>query len=269
MKISTLGPEGTFSHEAALKVNKKEEIILERNVWDIFETLSEGKAGLGVVPIENSVSGTVGMALDALLEFDLNIVSEEILQIRHNLANSSSTADIKDIFTTEQAYEQCVKFLRKSLPDARIIETSSNAQSAKLLKESGSKSKAAIIPEFAAKIYGLKIIKKNIQDSRFNVTRFIVISKKESKKSGNDRTSIFIYPQVDKAGLLYSLLGEFAKRNINLTKIESRPSKGKLGDYVFFIEMQGHKSEKKIQDAFAEIEKNFFLKVAGSYERKY
>ncbi len=269
MKISTLGPKGTFSHEASLKVNKQAEILFENNVWDIFETVSEGKANIGVVPIENSVSGTVPLALDALLEFDLNIVGEEVLQIRHNLANSSSASDIKEIFTTEQAYEQCVKFLRKNLQDVNIIETSSNAQSAKLLKESNNKSKAAIVPEFAAKIYGLKIIKKNIQDSKFNVTRFLIISKKETKETGNDRTSIFIYPQVDKAGLLYNLLGEFAKRSINLTKIESRPSKGKLGDYIFFIEMQGHKSEKKIQDAFSMIEKNFFLKVAGSYERKY
>jgi len=131
------------------------------------------------------------------------------------------------------------------------------------------KSKSAITSEIASKLYGLRIIKSNIQDNKFNVTRFIVVAKESTKKTARDRTSIAIYPQVDRPGLLYELLGEFAKRKINLTKIESRPSKGKLGDYVFFIDLQGHKDEKKIKDAFHMIEKSSFLKVLGSYPRKY
>ncbi len=269
MKISTLGPEGTFSHEAVLKHDKSAKIIFEKTIWDVFEAVDSGKASEGVVPIENSVSGTVGQTMDALMEFELNIVAEEILPIKHNLAGAGKISGIKEIYTHPQTYEQCLHFLRENKIESKLIMTNSNSESAELLMKGNSKSRAAIVPEIAAKIYELKIIKKDIQDNKFNVTRFIVISKKEAKKTGYDRTSIAIYPQADRPGLLYELLGEFAKRNINLTKIESRPSKGKLGDYVFFIDLQGHRSEKSIKEAFGEIEKSFFLKVLGSYPRRY
>lgn len=273
MKIATLGPEGTFSHEAVLRYNKSAKIMFEKTVWDVFETVDSNNAEIGVVPIENSVSGTVGLTLDALMEFNLNIITEEVLPVRHNLAVFGKVDKIKEIYVNPQTYEQCELFIRKNFPKAEIIETSSNGQSAKLLKEERhspkTKSRAAIVPEIAAKIYGLRMIKKDIQDNKFNVTRFIAISKKSAKRTGYDRTSIAIYPQVDRPGLLYELLGEFAKRDINLTKIESRPSKGKLGDYIFYIDLQGHKTEKLIKEAFSAIERNFFLKILGSYARRY
>jgi prephenate dehydratase len=159
--------------------------------------------------------------------------------------------------------------LRENVPGADVIHTSSNGKSAELLAKSKKKDKAAIVPKLAAEKYHLKILKEAIQDSKFNVTRFIVIGENCARKTGKDRTSIAIYPQVDRPGLLYELLGEFAKRRINLTKIESRPSKGKLGDYLFFIDMQGHEDEKRIKDSFSVIKKSFFLKVLGSYPRKY
>ena len=268
IKIATLGPEGTFSHEAALKY-KKADIIFKKTVWDVFEAVNSNKVDEGIVPIENSVSGTVGLTLDSLMQFDLNIIAEEILPIRHNLAGYGPIKDIKTIYAHPQSYEQCERFIRNNFQDAEIIETASNGISAKIIAQKKDKSRAAIIPKIAAEIYNLKIIKKEVQDSKFNITRFIVISKKEAKKTGYDRTSIAIYPQIDKPGLLYSMLGEFAKRNINLTKIESRPSKGKLGDYIFFIDLQGHKSEDKVNEAFEAIERSFFLKILGSYPRKY
>ena len=112
-------------------------------------------------------------------------------------------------------------------------------------------------------------MKKDVQDNRFNVTRFFVISESDSKRTGYDRTSIAIYPQIDRPGLLYEMLGEFAKRNINLTKIESRPSKGKLGDYIFYIDFEGHKSEKNVSEALKELEEMAFVTILGSYHRKY
>jgi len=268
-KIATLGPAGTFSHEAVLKYNRKAEIIFENTIWDVFEAVAENEVDEGIVPIENSVSGTVGITTDSLMEFDLNIIAEIILPINHNLVGHDGVKEIKTLYVHPSTYEQCEKFIRKNLPDVKIIPTSSNAASAKVIAKQQDKTKAAIVPKEAIEIYKLKTIKKNIQDNKFNVTRFIVISKKQTKKTNRDRTSIAIYPQVDKPGLLYSLLGEFAKRNINLTKIESRPSKGKLGDYIFFIDMQGSKEDEKIKQAFKEIEKDFFLKVLGSYTREY
>jgi prephenate dehydratase len=269
MKIATLGPAGTFSHEATIKRDNRSEIIFKNTVWDVFESVSKGKVDEGVVPIENSVSGTIGLTADALMEFDLNIVAEITLQIKHNLVGPNGINKIKTLYIHPAAYEQCGKFIRKNIPDARIIQTSSNAASAKMISNQKDETKAAVVPKQAVDIYNLKIIKKDIQDNKFNITRFIAISKKENKKTSRDRTSIAIYPQVDKPGLLYSLLGEFAKRKINLTKIESRPSKGKLGDYIFFIDMQGNKEDEDIQQAFKSIEKDFFLKILGSYPREY
>lgn len=269
MRIATLGPKGTFSHEALLKRNKNAEILFKNTVWDIFEAVDNNEVDEGIAPLENSVSGTIGLTLDALMEFDLNIIAEIILPIKHNLVGHDGIKDIKILYIHPATYEQCEKFIRKTLPDVKIIQTSSNAASAEIIVQKKDKTKAAIVPREAIEIYKLKAIKKDVQDNKFNITRFIVISKKEAKKTGRDRTSIAIYPQVDKPGLLYSLLGEFAKRNINLTKIESRPSKGKLGDYIFFIDMQGSKEDEKIKEAFQKIEENFFLKVLGSYPKEY
>jgi prephenate dehydratase len=269
MKIATLGPKGTFSHEAVLKRNKSAVIVFKNTVWDIFESVEQDDVDEGVVPLENSVSGTIGLTLDALMEFDLNIVAEIILPIKHNLVGHDGVRDIKTLYVHPATYEQCEKFIRKTLPNVKIIQTSSNASSAEIIAQKQDKTKAAIVPREAIEIYKLKAIKKDVQDNKFNVTRFAVISKAHAKKTGRDRASIAIYPQVDKPGLLYHLLGEFAKRKINLTKIESRPSKGKLGDYIFFIDMQGSYEDQKIKEAFKVIEENFFLKILGSYPKEY
>ncbi|MBW2979969.1 prephenate dehydratase [Candidatus Woesearchaeota archaeon] len=269
MRIATLGPEGTFSNEAVLKYSKKAQIVFQKTVWDVFEAVKLKNADLGVAPIESSVSGTEGLTLDALMNFDLNIVGEEILPIKHNLAAFGAPRDIKTIYAHPQTHAQCERYLRENLPDAEIIHTSSNGKSAELLAKSQKADKAAVIPKLASQKYKLNLIKEAIQDNKFNVTRFIIIGEKCPGKTGRDRTSITIYPQADRPGLLYELLGIFAKRKINLTKIESRPSKGKLGDYIFFIDLQGHKDDKNVKEAFSIIEKSFFLKVLGSYPRKY
>ncbi|MBW2989465.1 prephenate dehydratase [Candidatus Woesearchaeota archaeon] len=269
MITATLGPEGTFSHEAALKKDKGAEIIFKDTVRDIFEAVSNKEADKGVVPVENSVSGTIGATMDALLDFDLNIEAEVILHIKHNLAGHDGMKNIKTLYVHPATYEQCERFIRKNIPKVKIVHTSSNAESARMAARGEDKAKAAIVPKASIEIYQLKEIKKEVQDNKFNTTRFAVISRKEAKRTGRDRTSIAIYPQTDKPGLLYGLLGEFAKREINLTKIESRPSKGKLGDYIFFIDMEGSKEDERIKKAFKAIEGNFFLNILGSYPREY
>ena len=269
MKIATLGPEGTFSHEAAIKYNSKASILFTATIRDVFEAVAKNKADLGIVPVENSIAGSVGQTLDYLTEFGIKIKVESILPISHNLVGFGKINDIKILYLHPQTYEQCELFIKKNLPKAGIIQTSSNGKSAEIIAEYKDKTKASIIPKIAVDIYKLKVLKKDVQDNRFNVTRFFVIAKGDSKKTGYDRTSIAIYPQIDKPGLLYDMLGQFAKRGINLTKIESRPSKGKLGDYIFYIDFEGHRKEKRIADALKNLEDSFFVTVLGSYPRKY
>lgn len=269
MKIATLGPEGTFSHEAGLRYHNKAEILFNDTIRDVFESVAGGNAVLGVVPVENSVGGTVGQTLDCLMEFGIRIIWEIVLPIRHNLAGFGDIEDIRALYIHPQTYEQCELFVKKNLPKTEIIETSSNGKSAEIVAKSNAKTSDLIIPKTAADIYNLRILKKHVQDSKFNVTRFFVIGHSGGKKTGHDRTSIAVYPQINKPGLLYSMLGEFAKRNINLTKIESRPSKGKLGDYIFYIDIRGHESEKRINESLKMIKNSFFVAVLGSYPRKY
>lgn len=269
MKAATLGPEGTFSHEVSLKCIKKGQILFADTVREVFEMVADGKADVGIVPVENSIAGTIGQTLDLLMEFKLKIKAEEVLPISHNLVGFGNMNDIKTLYLHPQTYEQCEIFIRKNLPKAEILQASSNGKSAEIVAKAKDKSKASIIPKIAAGIYRLNILKKDVQDSRFNVTRFFVIGKGDNKRTGYDRTSIAIYPQVDRPGLLHDILGEFAKRKINLTKIESRPSKGRLGDYIFFIDFQGHKSEKNAAEAIEGIKKSAFVDVLGCYPRKY
>jgi prephenate dehydratase len=269
MRIATLGPEGTFSHEAVLKYKKKSEILFKDTIWDIFESVNMGEVDLGIVPVENSVSGTVGLTLDAIMDFDLNICDEIILPVRHNLVGNGKMEDIKKLYSHPQTHAQCVKFIRNNIKGVEVIPTASNAKSAEELSKMDKPEYGAIVSTLAMREYKLNAISKNIHDNRFNVTRFVVITQKETESTGNDRTSLAIYPHMDKPGLLYDLIGEFAKRKINLTKIESRPSKGRLGDYIFFIDLQGHKDDQIVKDSLSQIEKNFFLKMLGSYPREY
>jgi len=268
MKIATLGPEGTFSHEVVIKYYKPASILFRNTIRDVFRAVDDD-TDLGIVPIENSIAGTVGQTLDCLMEFGLKIKAEEILSISHNLVGFGKISDIKVLYSHPQTYEQCELFIKKNLPKAEMIQTSSNGKSAEIIAKSKDKKSASIIPKIAVGIYKLKILKKDIQDNRFNVTRFFVIGNSDNKKTGYDRTSIAVYPQVDRPGLLYEMLGQFAKRKINLTKIESRPSKGKLGDYIFYIDFEGHKTEKHISEALNGLEETAFVTVLGSYPRKY
>jgi len=295
-KIGVLGPEGTFSHQAAralfqpasvkLRTGKSagqakgldsgqsqndDSIVFYKTIYDVFSAVDSGECDKGVVPIENSLGGSVGFTLDAFLDFDLKIELEEIVPIIHNLlvVDGTRKEDVKYLYAHNQAYSQCEKYIRKNLPNADVLETVSNGESARLTQKKNDKSYAAIGPELAADIYNLEILQKSIQDSKYNVTKFVVISKKETKPSGYDRTSITVYPQVDRPGLLWEILGYFKKENLNLSKVESRPSKGKLGDYLFYMDFEGHITEENSQKVMKELEKVAFVKILGSYPRKY
>ena len=269
MKLATLGPPGTFSHEAALRLDPKAEIVFQRTIRDVFEYTAGDPGYSGLVPLENSVSGSVGETLDALTDSELQIEKELIHPVIQHLAGISGSQQIITILAHPQSYAQCEKYIRGNYPDAEIIQTSSNGKSAEMLQESRRKDWAAIVPELAVKLYKLKMIHQGIQDNRYNVTRFVQISHNPTSSTGYDRTSLAIYPQVDYPGLLHEMLGHFSSRGVNLSKIESRPSKGRLGDYIFFIDVQGHQKDERVAEALEVLKKMAFIKVLGSYPRQY
>lgn len=230
-----------------------------------MESVVNDECSFGVIPIENSIEGPVGITLDSLAhKFDLKIYEEIIIPINQNLiVNPGCTMDdIEDVYSHAQAIAQCQEFIRenKIQPHYAI----STARAAKDII--GDNSKAAIGNSKIVELYGLEILQSNIQDVDNNETRFVVVSKKDHEMTGKDKTSIIFSIYEDKPGGLYKILGIFEKNNINLTKIESRPSKKGLGKYLFFVDFNGHKDDEMIQDILDEVDEHtYFLKVLGSY----
>lgn len=266
IKLATLGPEGTFTDIAAKKFLKRVipgfEIIYYSSIPDVFEAVLKKEAGLGVVPFENSTEGSVRQTLDELFKHPIHITYSFNLPIHQVLASKSNP--IKEIVSHEQSFAQCAHFLRKKYPRVKITFTSSNSEA--MLKVSRSKKLglAAIGPKEAALKYGLKIIAKNIEDNKNNVTKFIVIQPVIQKEG--EMTSIALYGHKDRPGLLYDTLGLFAKRKINLTRIESRPAKSRLGDYIFYIDFEGELRNPEVKKLLEEIKKQSFkIKIFGSY----
>ncbi|HIE31283.1 MAG TPA: prephenate dehydratase [Methanosarcinales archaeon] len=263
--IGVLGPEGTFSEQAAMRWIGYLSAEL-RYFDDIDEIISSVGTTIdfGVVPIENSLEGSIGQTLDALLKYPVTIVGEIILPIQHCLLLKSGV--IHTIMSHPQAIAQCRHFLEANYRNADIQVTASTAHAAKLA--SAQEGVAAIAPAETAAKYGLEIVSENIQNVNENYTRFIVLGTDTdiTAPSGHDKTSIIVDLRKDRPGALYELLGEFASRDINLTKIESRPTKKALGDYLFYIDFQGHIHDDLIFDAMRSIEGMVaMLRVLGSY----
>ena len=261
--ISFLGPKGTFTHQAASSIS--EDLISYCTIPAVFESVNSDETSFGVVPIENSIEGPVGITLDSLAhKFDLKIYGEIIIPINQNLiVNKGVTLeDIEDVYSHSQAIAQCSEFISKNKIQPHYAVSTANAVKSII----GHNSKAAIGNIKAAEIYDLEILKENIQDVDNNETRFVVISKKDHKATGRDKTSIIFSIYEDRPGGLYNILGIFEKNNINLTKIESRPSKKGLGKYLFFVDFNGHKDDKIIQNILSDIkDSTYFLKILGSY----
>jgi prephenate dehydratase len=267
-KIAFLGPNGTFTHEAASILSG--DLVSYCSIPSVMNSVVIGECSKGIVPIENSIEGPVGLTLDLLAhKIDLNIEREIIISVSHNLLVDEDIYDdindmgnITDVYSHSQALAQCQNYLENH--NMKTHFTLSTAAAAKSIK--GKKNVAAIGTIKAAEIYGLKAIDKDIQDIKNNQTRFIVLSKKHTKSSGNDKTSILFSLFDDNPGSLYYILGIFANNNINLTKIESRPSKEGLGRYIFFVDFKGHKDDNKIKNILNIIEdKVSYIKILGSY----
>ena len=242
-----------------------EELIPYCTIPAVMESVANGDCSLGVVPIENSIEGPVGITLDSLAhKFDLTIFKEIILPINQNFIVNPGCKmeDIEDVYSHAQALAQCQDFVRKN--NIQPHYAISTARAAKDII--GDKSKAAIGNSKIVELYGLEILESNIQDVDNNATRFVVVSKEDHELTGDDKTSIIFSIYEDKPGGLYNILGIFEKNNINLTKIESRPSKKGLGKYLFFVDFNGHKDEELIQNILEEVqEQTYYFKVLGSY----
>jgi len=280
MKIGILGPAGTFSETAAelwlkgKEVGKGENVEIKyyETIFDVSESLLRKEVDYGIVPIENSLEGSVGETLDVLSSEnaeEMRIVGEVLVPIKICLV-SQSVAKIRKVVSHPHALAQCKRFIRERLKvtikDVEIKSVDSTASAAKLASQS--EEIAALASEEAARRYGLNILEENVQD-KDSVTRFVVLSSLASgiktAPTGKDKTSVLIYLK-DHPGALYDVLGEFAQRGINLTKIESRPSKRAMGDYMFHIDCEGHIEEEEIKEALKGVEsKVAMLKIQGAY----
>lgn len=266
MRIAYLGPRGTFCEEAARNFSpSRANLIPCSDIAEVFQSVGNGTADLGIVPLENSIEGSVGLTLDLLLESDLKICGEVDLRIKHNLIvkPGMEIENIRILASHPQALAQCRKFISSKLPNVEKIETSSTSRAVELIKDM--EGAAAIGTELAAELNGMKILESGIEDNENNFTRFLAISEDDSPATGSDKTSI-IFSVENAPGALYKALEEFAKRGINLTKIESRPTKRRPWEYIFYVDFEGHRENEECKEALACLKrKASFLKILGSY----
>lgn len=262
--VAFLGPQDTFSHMAALRVfGVTAEYHPLATVADIFTEVERKRIDYGVVPVESSIGGGVHDALDRFIASDLKIVNEILLRITQNLLANCPLDTIRRVYSKDNAFVQCRNWLRANLPNAELIDTASTAEAARIAsQEEGA---AAVASALAAKSYNLEIKVACIEDSPNNYTRFFVIGRQSARPTGKDKTSILISIK-DRPGALYSLLLPFYKANVNLTRIESRPSRKKAWEYVFFIDLTGHTDDPGIKTVLSEVSEYCAeLKVLGSY----
>jgi prephenate dehydratase len=270
-RLAFLGPPGTFSEEAALKYDPQAQAVPMATITAAFTAVESGMADEAIVPIENSLEGSVPETLDLLVHSPkpLTIRRELALPIDHYLLTRAGTRaeNVKLIFAHPQSLGQCRGFIERCFPKATVEAALSN--SAAVEEMMAHEDSAAIGTHRAAEIYAAEVLAKGIQDRNPNVTRFVVLGREDGEPTGDDRTSIALaFVVEDRPGLLVGSLQEFSDRGINLSKIESRPSKEKLGTYIFLMDVDGHRTEPLLAEALAAIEQRCsFFRVLGSYPR--
>ncbi len=263
--IAFLGPEATFTHQAAIsRFGHSLQYRAQKTITDVFAEVSKNRADYGVVPVENSTEGVVSNTLDMFVDSDLKIVAQIILPIRHCLIASAPRSHIQKLYSHPQALAQCRAWVQTCFPRTEIIETSSTTRAAQLAAADPAAA-AAIASALAAEQYQLHILESDIQDNPANITRFLVLGNQCSPPTGKDRTSLMCRI-ADEIGALHRALEPFRKHQLNLTKIESRPSKRKAWEYYFFIDLDGHLQDPPLKKALAELEKECgAVKTLGSY----
>ncbi len=270
LSIAFLGPLGTYSEEAALKqFGLGRTAIVCGSIDEVFRTLEANQADYGVVPVENSTEGAIGLTLDLLLSSPLKICGEITLPVHHCLlSKQKNIAKISHVFSHSQSLSQCHEWLNKNLPKATREAVTSNAVAAQMIHELVSADgtfAAAIASKRAAELFELNILAENIEDDPKNTTRFLVMGKHEVVASGHDKTSLVMSTQ-NKPGAMLALLEPLSRHGVSMTKLESRPSKLELWNYVFFVDIEGHQTDSKVQAALKDlVERASSLKVLGSY----
>jgi chorismate mutase/prephenate dehydratase len=270
LSIAFLGPLGTYSEEAALKqFGLGRGAVVCGSIDEVFRTLEANQADYGVVPVENSTEGAIGITLDLLLSSPLKICGEITLPIHHCLlSKQDDISQISHVFSHSQSLSQCHEWLNKTLPSAQREAVTSNARAAQMIHDLVSTDgtfAAAIASKRAAELFNLNILAENIEDDAKNTTRFLVLGKHDVAASGTDKTSIVMTTK-NKPGAMIDLLEPLSRHGVSMTKLESRPSRQSLWDYVFFVDIEGHQTDAKVQAALQELQSRAsFLKVLGSY----
>ncbi|MDH4099393.1 MAG: prephenate dehydratase [Nitrospirota bacterium] len=265
LKVAFLGPKATFSHLACMRhFGFSTHYVPVNSIRDVFLEVEKGNCIYGVVPIENSTEGVITHTLDLLADSELKISAEVMLEVSHNLLSKAEGLDkVQKIYSFNPPAAQCRQWLATNLPNVPVQEVFSSARAAEMAAQDPAS--AAIASELAADLYGLNILSKRIEDNPNNITRFLVVGKKMMTPTGRDKSSI-MFSIKDKVGALHNVLEAFARHGINLTKIESRPSRRKSWDYVFFADLEGHVEEERVKKALEALEGlSSFVKILGAY----
>jgi chorismate mutase/prephenate dehydratase len=265
MAVAYLGPEGTFSQEAVVKhFGASTGGRPQASIDEVFRAVESGESAYGVVPVENSTEGAVGRTLDLLLSASARICGEVNLPVRQNLmSNARNRGEIRIVYSHTQSLAQCQGWLARHLPNAERVAVVSNAEAAQLAAKD--KRAAAIASRTAAGLYGLKLLARNIEDDPKNTTRFAVIGREDAAPSGRDKTSLILSTR-NVPGAIHDLLTPLAKHGVSMTRLESRPARTGRWEYVFYIDIEGHRSDPRVAQALAALEaKAAMLKLLGSY----
>lgn len=267
IKVGFLGPEGTYTHAAAFKhFGSSATVLAQATIEDVFRAVEAGEVDYGVVPVENSIEGMISHTLDSFFTSPLKICGEILLRIRHQLlSTAASIGDVEQVVSHAQSLAQCRRWLTGNLPNAELLTASSNAEAVRRIK--GDARAAAIASVAAGEIYDVPVLEADIEDDAANTTRFLVIGAQDPPPSGEDKTSLMV-SNPNKPGALHRILTPLAEQNVSMTRIESRPSKAALWDYVFFIDVEGHGDDPKMRQALEKLEAEAgFLRSLGSYPR--
>jgi prephenate dehydratase len=268
-KVAFQGVHGAYSEDAVFNHFGEGTPTEPCNEFEeVFQKVESGEVSHAVVPIENSIEGTVTYVSDLLLESDLTVTGEVLVAVRHCLIShpASQMSDIRRVYSHPQALAQCRAFLARH-PEWEKIPAFDTAGSVRMIKERGQKEEAAIASERAAGFYGMEVLQEDIQTVSRNFTRFFVLEKATSIPSEGDKTSL-VFATKNIPGALYQCIGAFAERDVNLSKLESRPRKGRTWEYVFYVDIDGHVNDEKVSAAITELlRRSTFVKVFGSYKR--
>jgi len=265
LSVAYLGPQGTFSQEAAAKhFGGVTKLVSCGSIDEVFRQVETGAAGYGVVPVENSTEGAIGRTLDLLLSTPARICGEVMLPIRQCLmSKSGKLSEIRKVVSHTQSLAQCQQWLARNLPRAERVAVVSNAEAARLAARD--RHAAAIGPRMAADLYGLKLIARNVEDEAKNTTRFLVIAQHDAAPSGKDKTSLVLSTR-NVPGAMHDLLTPLAANQVSMTRLESRPARSGTWEYVFYVDIEGHQQDPNVARALAELkQKASFLKNLGSY----